>query len=497
MTAARALLADRWRSIAAAAERPTRSWVADEPLSAAGEPIRVVSPIDGTLIAEVEGSDAATVDAAVHAARRAFAHWRGMPIAERKALLLRFAACVDAARDELAALVTLETGKPIADAIGEVASTSAAIAFYAEAIDKVYGAVAPTQPDSLALITREPMGVIGMVTPWNYPLLMAAWKIAPALAAGNTAVLKPAEQAPLATLRLGPLAAQAGLPAGVLNVVAGVGEVAGAALGRHPDVDAIAFTGSSAVGKLFLTYAGESNMKAVSLECGGKSPNIIFEDVPDRALAARVTAEAIFSNAGEMCNAGARLLVQADLHDEFVECVSKEAQAWVPGDPFEQDTRMGALVDCDQLDRVTGYVERGVADGAQVAHGGRRARRETGGFYFEPTIIASVTNDMEIARDEVFGPVLCVIPFGEEDEAVRIANDTSFGLAAGVWSRDVRRVHRVARALRAGSVYVNCYDRGELSVPFGGHKQSGLDVDKSLLALEKYTRVKSTWIGLE
>jgi acyl-CoA reductase-like NAD-dependent aldehyde dehydrogenase len=474
-------------------------FVANESVDArSGETFERRSPVDGRRLADVASGDAPDVDDAVRAARNAFEGgvWAGVAPRDRKQALLRFAGVIADAKEELALLITLEMGKPIVDALSEVDYTVQCIAYYAEAIDKVYGEIGPTGPDSLALVTREPAGVVGAVTPWNYPLLMPAWKLGPALAAGNTVVLKPAEQTPLCATRLGELAATADLPAGVVNVVPGFGETAGQALGRHVDVDVISFTGSGEVGKLFLRYAGESNMKAVWLECGGKSPTIVLPDTPDLDNAAEQIAGGVFVNAGQMCNAGSRLIVDRSIGDELVDRLVRAADAWQPGNPFATDTRMGAIVDDTQLGRVMSYIEAGTEEGARLAAGGHQTLADTGGNYVEPTIFTDATNEMKIAREEIFGPVLTVIPADDPERAVAIANDTEYGLAAAVWTRDISRAHRIARALRAGNVYVNTYDRGDISLPFATFKQSGVGVDKSLHALDKYTRLKTTWISL-
>jgi acyl-CoA reductase-like NAD-dependent aldehyde dehydrogenase len=475
------------------------AFIANESIAARSEEtFEKRSPVDGRHLADVAACDAVDVDVAVRAARRAFESevWTGLAPRDRKTLLLGYAARIADAKEELALLTTLEMGKPIADALSEVDYTVQCIAYYAEAIDKVYGEIGPTAPDSLTLVTREPAGVVGAVTPWNYPLLMPAWKLGPALAAGNTLVLKPAEQTPLCAIRLGELAAAADLPPGVVNVVPGFGETAGQAVGRHDDIDVISFTGSGEVGKLFLRYAGESNMKAVWLECGGKSPNIVLADAPDLDTAAEQIAGGVFVNAGQMCNAGSRLIVDRSIGDELVDRLVRAAEAWQPGNPFVADTRMGAIVDDTQLGRVLSYIEAGKEDGARLATGGHQTLVDTGGNYVEPTIFTDATNEMKIAREEIFGPVLTVIPADDPERAVAIANDTQYGLAAAVWTRDISRAHRIARALRAGNVYVNTYDRGDISLPFATFKQSGVGVDKSLHALDKYTRLKTTWISL-
>lgn len=367
--------------------------------SASGETLPCISPVSGAELCRVAACDKEDVDRAVKAARRAFdaGVWSDLAPVERKAILLRLADLVEGATEELAATIVLDMGKPIAHAKGEVGGTARCFRYFGEAVDKVYGEIGPTGPSGLALITREPLGVVGAVVPWNYPLMMPTWKLAPALAAGNSVVLKPAEQSPLVALRLGELAAEAGLPNGVLSVVPGLGETAGQAIGRHMDVDKVGFTGSSEVGKMFMVYSGESNMKQIALECGGKSPNIFFADTPALDFAAGLAAEAIFINAGEMCNAGSRMLVHESLQDGLLERVEKAAEKWAPGDPFDPAVNMGALVDDTQLKRVLGYLDRGRDEGASVRLGGSQVMGDSGGYYVEPTIFTGVNNQMTIA----------------------------------------------------------------------------------------------------
>jgi acyl-CoA reductase-like NAD-dependent aldehyde dehydrogenase len=464
-----------------------------------GRTFDCVSPLTGETIARVAAGEAADVDRAVKGARAAFdsGGWSRLAPTKRKKTLLRLAALMEEHASELALLETIDMGKPIRDAERvDIPLATECIAYYGEAVDKVYDEIAPTDPSSVVMVVREPLGVIGAVVPWNFPLLMAAWKLGPALAAGNSVVLKPAEQSPLTALRLAELAAEAGLPNGVLQVVPGLGETAGQAIGRHMDVDMVAFTGSTEVGKLFLRYSGESNMKRVALECGGKSPHVVFPDCGDLDAAAEAVAWGIFYNQGEICNAGSRLLVHGSVKEDFLERVVRVANGIQPGDPLDPRTRMGAIVDRGQLDRVLGYIEAGKEEGASLHLGGGRALEETGGFYIEPTIFDAVTNEMRIAREEIFGPVLSAITFTDEAEAIRVANDTVYGLAAGIWTDDVNRAHRTARAIRAGVVWVNCFDRGEMSSPFGGFKQSGFGRDKSLHAIDRFTDLKAIWVAL-
>jgi acyl-CoA reductase-like NAD-dependent aldehyde dehydrogenase len=378
----------------------------------------------------------------------------------------------------------------------DVPATARVIAWYAEALDKVYGEVAPTGPEALALITREPMGVIGVVVPWNYPMIMAAWKLGPALATGNSVVLKPSEKSPFTALRLAELALEAGLPPGVFNVVPGFGHETGEALALHMDVDALGFTGSTRVGRRMLEYAGRSNLKRVFNELGGKSAFIVFDDFADLQRAARTVAGAMFFNQGESCNAPSRLLVHDTIADDFVKLVAAEAPQYEPADPLDDRTVMGALVDETQLRTVLGYIEAGHQEGAQCVIGGLQTRVGSGGYYVEPTIFDGVNNSMKIAREEIFGPVMSVLRFKTEAEALALANDSSYGLQASVWSDHLDRAYRVARALRAGTVHVNQYDEDDLTVPFGGYKQSGNGRDKSLHALDKYTELKTTWLRI-
>ena len=467
--------------------------------AADGRTFGVVSPRDGATLAEVAAGTEVEVDLAVRAARAAFedGRWSRQAPAHRKAVLLRLADLVEQHTDELALTVSLEMGKPITMARDvEVPALVKTLRWYAEVADKLVDELPHVDPGALAMVTREPVGVVGAIVPWNFPLTMAGWKLGPALVMGNSVVLKPAEATPLSALRLGELALEAGLPDGVLNVVPGLGHEAGQALGRHLDVDVLAFTGSGETGARLLHYAAESNLKRVYLELGGKTPNVVFADAEDLDAAAEQAAFAITFNQGEMCTAASRLLVQREVHDDFLAKVTAAAGGQVVGDPLDEATEIGPVVDTTQLERVLGYVDIGRAEGADLVLGGSRTLEETGGTFVEPTVFAGVEPSMRIAQEEIFGPVLGVLPFDGVEDAVRVANDTVYGLAASVWTSDLTTAHRVARGIRAGTVWVNCFEEGDLTVPFGGMKRSGNGRDKSLHAIDKFTDLKTTWIDL-
>lgn len=468
--------------------------------SASGESFTCISPINGQPLGQVARCGEADVEAAVLGARRAFddGRWAHLAPAVRKKILQRFAEAILSARDELALLETVDMGKPIQYSLAvDVPATARCIAWYAEAIDKCYDEIAPTGRNALAMITREPMGVIGAIVPWNYPMIMAAWKLGPALATGNSVVLKPSEKSPLTALRLAELAIAAGIPPGVFNVVPGYGFEAGEALALHPQVDAIGFTGSTRTGRRMLEYAGRSNLKRVYNELGGKSAVLVFDDFRDLERAATTLAGGLFFNQGESCNAPSRVLVHARVADEFIARLAAEAPKYAPADPLLPGTVMGALVDDTQLRTVLGYIQAGHDEGARCLSGGRQARADSGGYYVEPTVFDHATNQMKIAREEIFGPVMTVLRFHDEVEAIAMANDSPYGLQASVWSDNLNRAHRVARALRAGTVHVNQYDEDDITVPFGGYKQSGNGRDKSLHAFDKYTELKTTWVRLD
>ncbi|HHL21507.1 MAG TPA: aldehyde dehydrogenase, partial [Aliiroseovarius sp.] len=442
---------------------------------------------------------AADAEAAVAAARRAFddGRWSGLAPSARKAVLLKWAALIEAEALELAVLGVRDNGTEISMALkAEPLSAAATIRYYAEAIDKIYGEVAPTDPSVLGLVHREPVGVVGAIVPWNFPLMIGAWKLAPALAAGNTVVLKPAETASLTLLRIAELALEAGLPAGVLNVVTGPGRVVGEAIGLSPDVDVLVFTGSGAVGRRLLEYSARSNLKRVYLELGGKSPNIVFADAPDLAQAVKVSANGIFRNSGQVCVAGSRLLVERSIHDRFVDELAAYVEGMQLGDPLDPATAAGAVNTLEQLQQNLNFVTEAREKGREIRIGGARILEETGGYFMAPTIVTGVAPEDRLAREEVFGPVLAVIAFDSEQEAVRIANSTDYGLAAAIWTADLSRAHRMIRAVRAGVVHVNTYGGSDLTVPLGGVKQSGNGHDKSLHAFDKYLDLKTAWIKL-
>ncbi|WP_163266543.1 aldehyde dehydrogenase [Chelativorans alearense] len=465
----------------------------------AGGTFDVISPIDGSRLTTVADAGASDVDRAVRSARKAFdkGAWSRAAPTERKKVMHRIANLIEKHALELAVLGVRDNGTEIAMALkAEPGSCADTFRYYAEAIDKVCGEIAPTVENVLGLVHREPVGVVGAIVPWNFPLMIGAWKVAPALAAGNSVVLKPAETASLTLLRLAELCAEAGLPEGVFNVVTGRGAVAGEALGLHMDVDVLAFTGSGGVGRRLLEYSARSNLKRVYLELGGKSPNIVFADAPDLDRAARVAAFGIFRNSGQVCVAGSRLLVEHSIHEAFAERVAAIATKIKVGDPLDMATEAGAINSAEQLTKTLSHVDRAVSEGARLKTGGERILEETGGFYMTPTVFDAVSPDMTLACEEVFGPVLAVMPFNDEAEAIRIANATTYGLASAVWTANLSRAHRMVREIRAGVVHVNTYGGADVTVPLGGVKQSGNGHDKSLHALDKYTDLKTAWISL-
>lgn len=475
----------------------TRLFINGEYSAAADNSVfATIDPAAQQTLAEVARGKKADVDRAVQAARSAFERgdWSQASPAQRKAVLNKFADLMEAHCEELALLETLDTGKPIRHSLrDDIPGAARAIRWYAEAIDKVYGEVAPTGGNELAMIVREPIGVIAAVVPWSFPLLLACWKLGPALASGNSVVLKPSEKSPLSALRLAGLAKEAGLPDGVFNVVSGFGHEAGQALAQHPDVEVITFTGSTRTGKQLLKDAGDSNMKRVWLEAGGKSANIVFADCPDLQKAVNATAGGIFYNQGQVCIAGTRLLLEESIADRFLDLLKEQAKGWQPGNPLDPNTAMGMLIDNSHADSVHSFIRAGEAHSTLLLDG----RKNPWPAAVGPTIFVDVDPASALSQEEIFGPVLVVTRFKTEEQALALANDSRYGLGAAVWTRDLSRAHRISRRLKAGSVFVNNYNDGDMTVPFGGYKQSGNGRDKSLHALEKFTELKTIWIALE
>lgn len=466
-----------------------------------GSTFESLAPSTGELIANVAACSEADVDRAVAAARRAFesGSWSRLAPAERKQIMLRFADLIEREMEPLAQLEAFDAGKPITECRNvDLPDTVKTIRWYAEAADKLFGKTAPTGEGSLGMIVKEPIGVVGAVLPWNFPLLMLAWKIAPALISGNSMVVKPPELASLTTIRVAELAFEAGIPAGVFNVVPGLGHIAGKAVGLHMDVDAVAFTGSTEIGREFLRYSAASNLKNVVLECGGKSPQIVMRDCADRLdlIAADLTAAA-FWNSGQNCSAGSRILVDNAIRKDLVAALVRHAQTRTMGDPMNPETAFGPLIEPAAMEKVLGYIDAAKQDNATIACGGTRILEETGGWYVAATVIDDVTADMSVAREEIFGPVVSVLGFDTEEEALALANDTDYGLAATVWSGNIDVAIRMARGVRAGTVAVNGYAEGDITTPFGGYGMSGFGGrDKGLEALDQYTEAKTIWVTL-
>ena len=465
-----------------------------------GETFATINPSTGKVLAQVAKGGATDVNAAVVAARKAFDEgpWPRFSPSTRKAHMLRFATLVEANIDELAHLEVLEAGKPVSDCIGiDLPETVATLRWHAEAVDKIYDQVSPSEPRVVSLVVREPVGVVGVILPWNFPLMMAAWKLGPILAAGNTVILKPAEQTSLSTIRLGELAAEAGIPDGVVNVVPGFGEDVGQAIGRHNGVDCVGFTGSTDTGRLFLKYAAESNLKRVLLECGGKNPMVVMPDAHDMDSVAEHAVNSIFWNMGENCSSNSRLLVHSSLKEELLELIVEKTHDWVVGDPLDTATRVGPMIEEAHMNKVLEHIHAAKDAGAKLAIGGNRVRVESGGFFIEPTVFDEVTGSMRLAREEVFGPVLAVSDFETPEQGIALANDTEYGLAASVFTNSNKTAHNAARAIRAGTVAINCYGEGDATTPFGGYKLSGFGGrDKSLAAHDQYCELKTIWIDL-
>ncbi len=487
---------------AAALQYETRAFIDGAYVDAlSGKTLKTENPATLEKITDIAGCGKKDVDRAVAAARKSFdsGDWSRMSPQDRKEVLISLAELIEEHKFELALLDCIEAGKPISECLKtDVPETADCFRWHAEASDKLFGTIAPTAQEQLAMIVREPVGVVGAVVPWNFPLLMAAWKAAPALAMGNSIVLKPSELTSLSAIKLAGLAIEAGIPPGVFNVVPGLGEEAGKAIGLHPDIDMVTFTGSNEVGRLFLQYAAQSNMKRVTLECGGKSPQIIFDDAGDLEYVAGQVLNAAFWNMGENCSCGSRLIVHSSIQERLLELLKSGLESWSCGDPMDPATQMGPMVEKAHFDKVKSLIESGRKQGAQIINTETAAACDLAGHFIQPLIFAGVRNDMEIAQEEIFGPVLSVLTFTGDEEAIELANDSKYGLAASLYTKDIDRAIRVSRALRAGTVSVNCFAEGSIATPFGGYKESGFGGrDNGIEAFDQYCEIKTIWIQIE
>jgi len=494
------LTREEYESIASGLALPQGAFIDGELRpAAAGGTFETINPATGAVLARIPVCDQEDVDFAVGKAREVFedGRWSKQHPSERKKMLIELCKLIRRNHHEIAVLESLESGKPIHEVVTvDLPETLRCLEWHAEAIDKIYDQVAPTGDDALAIIVREPIGVVGCVLPWNFPLLTLAWKIGPALAAGNSVIVKPAEETSMTALRVAELAHEAGMPRGALNVVTGPGEITGRAMGLHGDIDMVSFTGSTEIGRRFLEYAAHSNLKKVVLECGGKNPCVVLDDAENLDVVAAHAAQAVFWNMGENCSSNARIIVHENIKDALLERIVQRTRDWRTGNPLDPVNTLGAIVSREHRDRVLDYIEQGKSEGARLVLGGS-AIEMGGGFFIEPTIFDGVRPEMTIAREEIFGPVLAIITARSVEEAIAIANDTQYGLAASLFTAGVKRAHRVARAIRAGTVTVNCYGEGDITTPFGGYKQSGFGGrDNSIHAHDQYTEIKTIWLDL-
>jgi len=494
------LTVEEYQSLAGQLNYPTGAYIDGKACQArSGNTLETYNPATGVKIAEIASCGEDDVDTAVVKARESFedGRWSRLHPTERKKTLIQLCKLIRRNKHELAVLESLESGKPILDIeTVDIPEALNCIEWHAETADKIYDQVAPSGDDAVAMIVREPVGVVGLVLPWNFPILMLAWKIAPALAAGNSVLVKPAEETSMTALRIAELASEAGIPSGVLNVLPGQGEVTGKAIGLHADIDMVSFTGSTEVGRFFLKYAARSNLKKVVLECGGKNPCVVMDDAENLDVVAEHVASAAFWNMGENCSANSRLIVHKNIKDELLQRIESVLREWPMGNPLDPSNRLGAIVSRNQYDRIRGYIEKGRAEGARLVHGDDGTEKEVG-YFIEPVIFDDVKPDMVVASEEIFGPVLSVLTVSSVDEAIAVANDTSYGLAASVFTGNVKQAHQMARRIKAGTVTINCYGEGDISTPFGGYKQSGFGGrDNSLHAHDQYTEMKTIWLDV-